>query len=169
MKSTILFSWFFLFFLKESNCQTNIKDSANSFDFSEITFHSTACNGTCPDLSINIYKSRQIEVSREIYKAKGEIDTTRSGNFKGFLSEVDYQKLIALLKKINWDTISFPKVTCCDGAIVSIILSYNGKYMPFKSMTPPASTIDLIDFLKKIATSKSLAQFGGAIDFEEVN
>ena len=142
--------------------------NTGKFDFQQLTFHSTECNGTCPAISVNVYSDKTIELSRTIYSKKGVADTTRSGNYKGSLSEKDYGTLLTLLKQVDWGTITFPKVTCCDGPVKTIILTYNDKYKRYKSMTPPQETRKLIDFLTQLGTQIKLPAYDKAIDFEDV-
>jgi hypothetical protein len=151
-------------------CQTPNGQSAsvNTPAFSEITFHTSPCFGSCPKISVHIDQNRNIEVSRQFYKGKVEPDTTNSGNFKGSVSEADYKQLLALIAKIDWETIDFPKVMCCDAPVRTIILSYNNKKFRFKSMTPPESTTELTRFLVQLASSTGLQRYGQPIDFEEI-
>lgn len=137
------------------------------FEFSSLTFHATACNGTCPDISMNLYGDKRVELSRIIYTQKGQVDTSKSGNFKGELEDKDFEKLLSHLSKINWDTITFPEVYCCDGSIKTILISYNGKYKKFKSMTPPQVTQPLFDYLINLCSKVALTRYTKPIDFEE--
>jgi Fe-S-cluster containining protein len=141
---------------------------SKKFDFEQITFHSSECNGICPVISMNIYKNKTIELSRGIYKSKGNPDTAKSGNFKGQLNEKDYSMLLTLLKQIDWETITFSKVKCCDKPVKTIILSYNKKYKQFKSMEPPQSTLKLIEFLTNLGAQIKLPSYKKPIDFEDV-
>ncbi len=167
MRSIISFCILVLF---ASACQTpgSQTASADGFDFSEITFHTSPCFGSCPKISVHINKDRKMEVSRQFYKGKVEPDSTNSGNFKGVIPEQDYKQLLALLQKIDWDTINFPKVMCCDKPVRTFLLSYNNKNFKFKSMNPPESTNELTQFLVKLASSTSLAKYEGVIDFQDV-
>jgi hypothetical protein len=58
-------------------------------------------------------------------------------------------------------------VLCCDSSIKTILISYNGKYKRFKSMTPPKEAIPLIDYLTQLSTQISLPKYERPIDFEE--
>jgi hypothetical protein len=169
MRSTvsILAIGLFLFF---SSCQTpnGQTASANPQAFSEITFHTSPCFGSCPKISVHIGRNRNIEVSRQFYKGKVEPDTTNSGNFKGSVTEADYKQLLALVEKIDWETIDFPKVMCCDAPVRTIILSYNNKKFRFRSMTPPESTTELTKFLVQLASSTSLLRYDQPIEFENI-
>jgi hypothetical protein len=117
---------------------------------------------------MNIYKDSTIELIRSIYTSKGVVDTIKSGGFKGMVSSKDYKTLQALLKEIEWERVLFPKVNCCDGAVRTIILSYNGNYKQYKSMTPPPETHKLIKFLTNLAVKANLPEYKKPIDFEEV-
>ena len=147
----------------------NPKDKVtHPFLFSRLTFHTTACFGSCPAISLNLYSDRQIEVSRTIYKPnfKGKVDSALTGNYKGHLNEKDFKKVISLLKKINWDTLTFPKIFCCDAPIRTIIILYNGKLEKFKSMQPPKETNDLFSFLSGLASKTSLIKYNKIFHFD---
>lgn len=141
--------------------------SSKKFSFSELTFHSSPCKETCPDISLSINSNKRIELVRVLYKATGQVDSILSGAFKGTIKNKDYNKLIRLLKNCDFDSLKFPEVLCCDSSIKTIILSYNGKYKRFKSMIPPQEVNNLITFLMHLAKTISLPKYKGAIDFEE--
>lgn len=75
-----------VFIFLSSIAQEN-RSSTKKFQFSELTFHSTPCNGTCPDISLNIHSDKKIELVRAIYMAKGQSDSSLSGAFKGTLKK----------------------------------------------------------------------------------
>jgi hypothetical protein len=151
-----------------SSCHTAQNAAEDNVNFSEITFHTSPCFGSCPAISVHIDKNRNIEVTRQFYKGKMEPDTANSGNFKGEITESDYKQLLALIQKIDWETINFPKVMCCDGPVRTFILSYNNKTYRYKSMTPPESTNGLTDFLKQLASSRVLPRYDKPIQFEDI-
>lgn len=152
-------------------CLSSIAQEDNSskkeFQFNELTFHSSTCNGTCPEISLNIGNDKKIQLVRTIYKEKGQADSLLSGAFKGSVKDKDFNQLIDLLKKANLDSLHFPDVLCCDSSIKTLIVSYNENYKQFKSMTPPKQADKLIAFLTHLATTVSLPKYSGAIDFEQ--
>jgi len=152
-----------------SYCQNTSQWNPDKFSFSELTFHSTACNGTCPQVSLHLRKDKLIEVSRKIYKSKGVVDSSLSGNFIGVLDNKNYNRVLTLLSTINWDTLSFQNSWCCDASIKTILISYNGKYKKFKSMTPPEITFELFDDLIKLASKIKLTKYDKPLDFEDYN
>lgn len=147
-----------------SQASPSVKDD---FEFSEITFHSSKCNGTCPDISMSINSDGKISLLRILFNKKGQIDTVRSGGFKGTLSSEEFSKLIMTLRTVNWQKVEFPNVTCCDGAVVQILISVNGNYRKLKSMTPPAEVNGVVKYLTNLATTVQLPTYKGAMDFEE--
>ena len=165
MKLFILLTLIFGLSFK-SLSQLTTTEQKQEFVFSGLTFLSSTCNGTCPDISMNLYDDKSIEISRVIYKKKGLVDTTSSGNFKGSLSDKEFNKVVSLLKAINWDTMTFPKVLCCDAPIVTLLFSYKGTYKRFKSMTPPQSTNALIKYLTDLGSKVFLPKYDMPIDFE---
>jgi predicted RNA binding protein with dsRBD fold (UPF0201 family) len=140
--------------------------SINVFDFQEITFHSSQCNGTCPDISMSVKSNGKIALIREIFKKKGIVDTVRSGAFKGVIDSSELTKLKSILSSVNWDTVKFPDRTCCDAPVIQILLTYNSKTRVYKSMDPPRSVIKVISYLQNLAVSIKLPEYKGAIDFE---
>jgi len=151
----------------KSQSQLTTTEPKLEFKFTGLTFLSSKCYGTCPDISMNIYDDNRIEISRAIYSKKGQVDTNLNGNFKGTLSEKEFNKVVSLLKTINWDTVIFPKVLCCDAPIVTLMFSNKGTYMRFKSMTPPQSTNALIKYLTDLGSKVILPKYDKPIDFED--
>jgi hypothetical protein len=141
------------------------KTKAN-FDFKELTFHSSFCFGTCPQISMNIRKDKSISLSRGI-PSSFNLDTAISGNYKGYLKDADFNNLITELQQVNWDTLKFNKRFCCDGSVKTLIISYNGKHKKFKSMFPPSQVNGLINYLVNLGSRLSLPRYGKPIDFEE--
>ena len=107
----------------------------------------------------------QIQLIRTLYKKKGEVDTVNSGGFKGALQEKDYNAIVGLLSKINWDNISFPDIQCCDAPVVTILISYNNKAKRFRSMTPPKEVHELNKYLTDFLTNVSLPRYDKPLDF----
>lgn len=159
MKKGILILLPIFFFFKS--------DAQEKFQFSELTFHSTGCNKSCSDISLNINNNKTIKLVRVVYTASGQYDSLQSGTFKGTLKDKEYNKFIQQLKKYDFDSLKFPEVLCCDSSIKTILISYNEKYKRFKSMIPPKEAIPLIDFLTDLSTKISLPRYDKPIDFEE--
>jgi hypothetical protein len=47
--------------------------------FEKIIYHSTHCNGTCPQIDLEIDSSNDVLLKREIWNGKGVVDNHRSG------------------------------------------------------------------------------------------
>lgn len=149
------------------NCSgQKITKANNNFEFTKLTFYSGHCFGTCPKIAMNIYNNKAIEVSIDFYIKKGIVDSTWSGNYKGVLKDEEYNKLIGLLQKQDWDTLVFPNEFCCDAPVRTIILSYNGKHKQFSSMFPPEEAREVLKYLTALATGKSLERYAGELVFE---
>lgn len=162
----LIYSHLFIIFLSIScKSQTTAKNDT-AFNFFEITFYSSECNGTCPDITMNINSERKTQLIRQVFKSKGVIDTSKSGGFKGELSQKDFDKLILLIKEIDWDHIEWPKVKCCDLPIKTIMVGINGFTKNFKSMQWPKEANKLIEFLTELGTGVKLAKYSGPMDFE---
>lgn len=161
---------FLLGFIVTQSCQTPAGQSSseNGSPFSEITFHTSPCFGSCPKISMHIDAKKNIEVTRQFFTGKVVPDTTNSGSFKGRLPDADYKHLLALIGKIDWETVDFPSVMCCDGPIRTIILTYHDKTYKFMSMTPPESSQELILYLQKLASATNLPRYEGQIEFRNL-
>ncbi len=129
---------------------------ADEFKLSKIVYHLSRCNGTCPSMDLEIDGNKSIYVSREFYKTKSEVDAANSGRFKGVLSQDQYNRLIAVLKKSNPDSLGFTPVGIADVPETTIIIYYNGKRKYLKSERPSANANELITLLKSIGNDKGL-------------
>lgn len=136
-----------------SSCKDQSKGKLN---LSKIIFHSSRCNGTCPRIDLEIDSSKNLFVDREYFKTKSETDQRFSGQFKGVLSQEDYNKLLELLQSCNIDALKFPNSDLMDGVETTIIIYYNGQRKYLKSPEPPSIAKDLILFLKSIGDNKKL-------------
>lgn len=162
----LIYSLVFLMCLNISCKSQTISKIDTSFEFFDITFYSSECNGTCPDITLNINSQKKTQLIRQIFKSKGVVDTSKSGGFKGELSQKDFDKLILLIKDINWDNVDWPKVTCCDLPIKTVMVGVNGFTKNFKSMKWPKEANKLIEFLTELGTSVKLPKYSGPMDFE---
>jgi hypothetical protein len=149
-------------------CQTRKPALSKDFNFNELTFHSSRCFGTCPDISLHIKADRSIELMRTLFIAGGVKDTLHSGGFKGMLNAKTYRTLIALLEGVDWENTKFPDVRCCDGAFRQILLTYNNQTHTYQSMTPPPTTYKLITFLTNLGATITLPAYDKPIDFEVI-
>ena len=136
-----------------SSCEAQTKDKIN---LSKIIFHSSRCNGTCPRIDLEIDSSKNLFVDREYFKTKSETDKRFSGQFKGVLSQADYNKLFGLLQNSNIDTLKFQKSDLMDGVNITIIVYYNGQRKYLTSPEPPKEANDLIEFLTLLGNNKKL-------------
>jgi Domain of unknown function (DUF6438) len=136
-----------------SFCNAQLRYEIN---LSKIIFSSSRCNGTCPDVNLEIDSAKNIFVSREYYKNKSEVDSTFTGNFKGNLSTKNYKKLIYLLQACDINTLEFPKVNIYDVVYTTITVFYNGKKKSLSSASPPNKAKDLIAFLRTLADDNTL-------------
>ena len=136
-----------------SSCKAQSKDKIN---LSKIIFHSSRCNGTCPKIDLEIDSSKNLFVDREYFKTKSETDKRFSGQYKGVLSQQDFDKLLGLLLSSNIDKLKFPKSDLMDGVGITIIVYYNGQRKYLTSPEPPNEANDLIQFLTSLGHNKKL-------------
>jgi hypothetical protein len=166
MRNLMIASILSLFAVGGINCQPVSGKTGNTFEFNDLTFYSSSCNGTCPDITMNLSGFNKIQLIRTIYSRKGVIDTVNSGGFKGSLSERDYNKIVEMLSKINWEKLAFPDVQCCDLPVITILISYNNTSKRFKSMAPPLQIHELIKYLTEFSMNISLPRYDHPMDFE---
>lgn len=162
----LIYSLAFLIVLNISCKSQTSPKSDKAFEFFDITFYSSECNGTCPDITMNINSDKTTQLIRQVFKSKGVADTSKSGGFKGKLSQKDFDKLILLIKEIDWDHIDWPKVSCCDLPIKTVMVGINGFTKNFKSMKWPEEANKLIEFLTELGTNVKLPEYTGPMDFE---
>ena len=147
--------------------QTTGTNNTDTLNLQKIIFHSSPCNGTCPNINLEIDSNRNISLNREVYKTKSGLDKNLSGQFKGTVNTEDYSNLKSLLQSCQIGTISFPAINCCDAPVITIIVYYNNKKAYLKSMVPPQAAGKLISFLTRIGTAGSLEKTNGVMSIEE--
>lgn len=138
----------------------------NNVDFEKLTYHSSPCFGMCPEIAMNIYENRTVELSITKFKSKGARDSVL--HYKGTITKNEHDTLITYLKEIDWKTIEFPKEMCCDAPIKSLILNYNGETKKFRAMFPPESTNKLFQYLYDLAVNNKLPETTEKLEFETV-
>lgn len=153
---TIFKASFVLMILLNAFIFSNAQQANKKFQFGKIIYHSSRCNGSCPQIDLVIEKNKEVYVARQMFKSKSEVDQKYSGTFNGSLKQNEYNKLITLLEAAQLDSLQFPMTYCCDGAIKTLIVYYNGKRRYFKSMAPPESVAELLKTLSAIAINKKL-------------
>ena len=127
-----------------------------SFKFKKLVYHSSRCNGPCPQISLIIERNRKVYVRRELFKTKSQADVRYSGQFSGTLNMKIYNEIIRQLKAAELDSLKFPDVDCCDGSIKILIVYFNGQRKYFKSMIPPIIVDQLLEKLSGIGLDKRL-------------
>lgn len=133
----------------------------DSITFDKIIFHTTYCYGHCPEYHLEVDKSGNTRLFREmVYKKvdKRNIrpDTSKIGYYEGVISDELLNGLKTELNTCNLNTLEFDGATCCDGTIRTIIIYYNNQRKYLKSMFPPQISKDLINHLYKICEEANL-------------
>lgn len=123
-----------------------------TISFEKIKYHTTTCYGSCPKISLEIDAEQNIYINGEFYKDNMGmfIDSIKSGQFTGILTDSLYNELIDILKTCNLKTLNFPEVDGADAPVTTLIIYYNGQRKYLKSMFPPPIAKQLIDFLRSI-------------------
>ncbi|MBC7874479.1 MAG: hypothetical protein H7Y01_10810 [Ferruginibacter sp.] len=147
--------------------QSNANTTGNEIQFEKLIYHSSRCDGTCPQVDLQIDSNRIIIVNRVFFDSKGEIDSSRSGNFKGVLEPAGYDQFMKELQSADFKNLKFPDIQCCDGVIKTIIVYSGGDRTYLKSMTPPPEASAFISFLHQIGTVMKLTTTTEVLNMEE--
>lgn len=149
--------------------QKNIPDSA--FTFSKLIFHTSTCFGNCLVIHLEISDDRTVKFSGNYFKDENfyEIDSARSGNFTGQLSEEIYYELVELIIQSNLPTMNETagNILCCDGAIKTIILYHNGARKYYKAMFESKLMKELISYLYTFPEKLDLTEVDENFRFEQ--
>lgn len=146
---------------------TNTDTASSKANFDKLIFQSSRCNGSCPQISLQVDSSRIIFVDRVFYISKGEIDSARSGRFKGVLNEAQFAKLLEVLDSSDYTHLQFPDILCCDKVITTIIVYSKGQRTYLKSMNPPEEAKALVAFLYQLGTELKLEKTTDEFSIEE--
>ena len=149
------------------NAQPTRTSSNEQLTVEKIIYHSSHCNGTCPQIDLEIDSNGNIFLKREFWKGKGVTDKHRSGNIEGKIGPKTYFNLVANLIASDFTSLKFPPIFCCDGIITTIIIYANGKRTILKSMTPPEKARKLISALYDIGTHVDIPPTTKEIKLEE--
>lgn len=128
------------------------KSAKEDFRFEKIMYHSGPCFGFCPSYHMQIDNNKTVLLKGDstYNKRRGGGDDSRAGYFIGKVADTSYQKLVAELSKIGLDTLKFRGPNCCDAAMKTIIVYYNGKRRYLHAMFPPDHAHGLISTLNGI-------------------
>jgi len=164
MKSFVIVFALVIFF---TSC-ANQNKAADAADFKQISFGSTRCFGSCPEIYMSITNDGNIRLSRTIYTGKSAVDSSRSGNYAGKISRTQMDSLTVLIRGIDWPNLKVDTVTCCDRPVKTIIIQGNNGLTKMKSMTLPAETEKLVSFLTNLGRNIELPPSTTLFDFEEM-
>jgi hypothetical protein len=139
-------------------------DSSGKFE--KLVFHSSRCYGTCPEIHFQIDRNGIMILNRQFYQSKSESDTSKSGNFKRFLTKEQFKKLLTKANSITYEELQVPKTLCCDLPVITLIIYYSDKRYYFKSMNYPKVTESLISFLKQLGISVAIPEYTDELQFE---
>lgn len=139
-----------LFIILLASCKP--AQETDAFKFEKIMFHTSACFGTCPSYHMEVRNDRTVLLKGDSlrFKRMPNIDNSRAGNFTGTVNETLYNKMVKDLREIGLDTVKFGGPDCCDGAMKTIIVYYNGKRKYLRAMFPPSHANELIGTMHKI-------------------
>lgn len=140
---------------------------SNVTQFDSITFHTTRCFGSCPQVALFVDKYGNMRVNRQFFVGKGSPDTAHSGNFAGKATPEQLTMLDSVLTATPFRTMKFRDVTCCDAPVRTIIIYSEGKRYYYKSMFPPDEAELLIARLREVGLKSKLARTESTLYFEE--
>lgn len=147
----------------------NLQDS--SFSFTRLLFHTSTCFGSCPVIHLEISSDKSIRFSGNYLKDENfsDIDSIRTGNFSGQLSDELFDEMIDLIikSKITELDQSQDQILCCDGAIKTLILYHNDSRTYYKTMFEPKVLRELISFLYEIDKNVNLTMVEENFAFEK--
>jgi hypothetical protein len=141
-----------LFFMLSCSSQINTKHP----QLKQIEFKLGHCNGICPKIEIRIDSNGKINVSREFYLSKSEVDSTKSGNFEGTLSKKELTELKSLLTKSKYWEIIIPDVYVVDLSMIDLMIDDSKQQKQFRFLEPDEQLKPLTNFLTDIARNKEL-------------
>ena len=143
----------------------------SSFTFNKLIFHTTSCYGSCPVIDLEISSDKSIRFSGNYFKDGdfNELDSARSGNFTGQLSDQLYTELMDLIisSKITEVDFNQNQILCCDAPIKTLILYHNDTRKYYKAMFEPKVLKALISFLYSINQNLDLTQVDEKFTFEK--
>jgi hypothetical protein len=144
------------------------KSAQIDFRFEKIIYHTSACFGFCPVVHLEVTADRQalLHAEKMYVKTGSGIDLSRTGYFKGTVSDSSYNKLITELRNIGLDTLKFNGPDCCDGATKTIIVYYNGKRKYLKAMFPPNHALPLIAALNDLYSTGKFERAAAEFELE---
>lgn len=146
--------------------QPTIPPGSEKLIFEKIIYHSSHCNGTCPQIDLEIDSNRTFLLKLDIWKGKGVTDDHKSGTFKSEIDPKTFFNLFANLIASDYTNLKFPPEFCCDGVVTTLIIYANGKRTMLKSMTPPAKAHQLISFLYNLGINSRIPPTTDEINIE---
>jgi hypothetical protein len=148
------------------------KKRTNQYQFSKIIFHTTGCYGWCPIYHLEVDSDKTFKLNAEMVRRNADDstgDTTKMGYFIGIVPDTTFSNLQRSFEALGIDTLKFNEVTCCDGAIKTIIAYHNGKRTVIRSMTPPIASHKLLGILLTICKLNNLKRSDSKFNIEDVN
>lgn len=141
-------------------------------NFEKIIFHTTHCYGSCPIYHLEIKQDGTTRLHKElVYKKNQNVrhqgDSINIGYYSGKISTELLIDLEHYLKTSNLENLEFDGQLCCDGSIITIIITYNGKTKYLKDMFPPRIASNLINHLYHICEESNLQKVDLAFELEK--
>jgi hypothetical protein len=93
-------------------------------------------------------------------------DSSKMGYFTGRVADTTFNKLKLAITTLGIDTVKFRPITCCDGALKTIIVYYDGKRKFLRSMFPPKTANNLIGLLQGICEQDNLQRTSSKFNIE---
>jgi hypothetical protein len=138
-------------------------------EFQEIAFHISNWPVAQSEVSVRISTDSIVELSQRIYHPTGDLDSVRTGNFKGRLSGGEFKLLLSAIQKISWKEVA-STINAGNKRQGSVIITYNHKTTRFAyGSIPDKAFADLESYVKRVAFKNDFKRFAGNFDFQVVD
>ncbi|HZX73983.1 MAG TPA: DUF6438 domain-containing protein [Cyclobacteriaceae bacterium] len=136
---------------QEINYQERSLVKQSDIEFSKIIFRSTTCHGTCPSLTLQIDKEKNLLFIGGMYAIK-------QGHYSGILSDSLLNSLVAILKLSEVDKLKTWEQMVVDAPEYTLEIHYNDKVKYIKNFFLPSVTRELIQYLLEISKKVELKE-----------
>jgi len=160
-------------FLMASSCKTNkaastalTNNTAKQLQFNRLVYHTSFCFGSCPKIDMLIDSAGNISLRRETISVKS-MGKPGLNMYKGQLTNTQYDSVINLLAQVNYKSLVWDDVTCCDGVITTLIVYAGSDKKYLKSMLPSQESQPLLNYLHTLGLKTDLPKTGDEIELEQ--
>ncbi|MEO6521215.1 MAG: DUF6438 domain-containing protein [Mucilaginibacter sp.] len=145
------------------------KQKSAKAPFAKIIYHTSECYGWCPVYHLEVDSNKILKLYSEMAHRNAidnSGDSTKIGYFTGKIADTTFTKLQNAVTTLGIDTVKFRNITCCDGALKTIIIYHDGKRKFLRSMFPPKAANNLISLLQGICEQNNLQRASSKFNIE---